>query len=56
MQDGQARRHDDHRHLEWPGAQDEQRDERHGRARHDGPELRDGLAGPQLHEVGVTPE
>ena len=39
-----------------PGAQDEQGDERHRRPGDDGAQLGDGLAGPELQEVGVSPE
>ncbi len=42
----QAAGHHDQCHLERPGAEHEQGDERHGRAGHDGAELGDGLAGP----------
>ena len=39
-----------------PGAEHEQRDEGHRRAGHHGAELGHGLAGPELHEVGMSPE
>jgi len=56
QKDGQAPRNDDERHFERPGVEDEQRNEGHGRPSHDGSELGHGLAGPQLHEIGVPPQ
>ena len=53
---GEARRDDDERHLVRTGAQDEERDQRHRRPRHDRPELRDRLADPELQEIGVPPQ
>ena len=55
-QHGQACRDDQEGHLRGAGAEDEQRDERDGRPRHDGTKLRDGLPEPQLQEIGVSPE
>ena len=52
----EAGRDDEQRHLERARCEHEQRDERHGGPGHHGAELGHRLAGPELHEVGVSPE
>src|SRR6185312_6433397 len=53
---GEALCDDDERHLEGTRPQEQEGDERHGRAGHDGPELGHRLAGPQLQEVVMSPQ
>ena len=55
-EDREACRDDQQGHLERAGSQHEQRDQRHGRSGHNGAELGHRLAGPQLHEVRVSPQ